>query len=86
MLLQHCRNGQVKRTIFDNQAILSLNQSLQQLAQQKDLTYLDIHQQLLADNGLLKANYTADGVHINGAAYTIWKKLVDPYVSNILVD
>lgn len=79
-------NPQVKRTIFDNQAILSLNQSLQQLAQQKGLIYLDIHQQLLADNGLLKAIYTADGVHINGAAYIIWKEIVDPYVSAILAD
>ncbi len=79
-------NPQVKRTVFDNQSILSLNQSLQQLTQQKGLIYLDIHQRLLADNGLLNANFTADGVHINGAAYSVWKEMVAPYVSRILVD
>lgn len=79
-------NPQVKRTVFDNPSIISLNQSLQQLAQQKGLIYLDIHEPLLANNGLLKASYTADGVHINGAAYSIWKKIVDPYVSTISAD
>jgi len=73
-------NSVVKQTVFDNQAIVSLNRSIQQLAKKEGLTYLNIHQQLLDKEGVLKAAYTADGVHINGAAYMIWKELVTPYL------
>ncbi|MFK7979742.1 MAG: hypothetical protein AB8G86_07150, partial [Saprospiraceae bacterium] len=72
-----------KNTIFNNQAIVSLNKSIQALAKQEGLPYLNIHQQLLNEAGLLKAAYTADGVHINGAAYMIWKEIVRPHISSL---
>ena len=72
-------NSEVKKTVFNNQEIVSLNKSIQQLAQKEGLTYLDIHQQLLSKDGILKAEFTADGVHINGTAYMIWKEIVNPY-------
>ncbi len=76
-------NSAVKQTVFDNQAIVSLNNSIQQLAKKEGLTYLNIHQQLLDSQGVLKAGYTADGVHINGGAYMIWKEMVMPYVNRL---
>jgi len=74
-------NSTVKKTVFENQKIVSLNRAIQQLAQQNGLPYLDIHQQLLDKDGVLKAEFTADGVHINGGAYMIWKKMVSPYIN-----
>ena len=74
-------NSAVKNTVFDNKAIVSLNKSIQEIATKEGLPYLDIHQQLLDNSGVLKAKYTADGVHINGEAYTIWKEIVSPYLS-----
>ncbi len=77
-------NATVKSTVFDNETILALNQSLQQIAKKEGLPYLNIHQQLLDDSGLLKAEYTADGVHINGSAYMIWKEIVTPHLKPLL--
>lgn len=77
-------NTRVKKTVFNNQAIVSLNKSLQQIATQTGLTYLNIHQELLNQQGVLKAEYTADGVHINGAAYMVWKEIVNPYVKALI--
>jgi len=75
-------NNQVKKIAFSNIAIRSLNEKLKNLAQQYDLPYLDIHDKLLDADGHLAVNFTADGVHINGAAYQIWKDIVTPYFSN----
>ena len=74
-------NTKVKNTVFNNKEIKLLNQSLQQLAQKEGLIYIDIHQLLENEKGALAANFTADGVHINGEAYTIWKDTVTPYIT-----
>ena len=76
-------NSAVKNTVFDNAAIVSLNKALQQIAKKEGLPYLNIHQQLLDDSGVLKAEYTADGVHINGGAYMVWKGIVSPHVNSL---
>lgn len=75
-------NDQVKNTVFDNQEIVLLNQSIKALAEKEALPYIDIHQQLLNDKGELAAKFTADGVHINGAAYSIWKAAITPFLMN----
>lgn len=75
-------NSEVKNTVFDNKRIVEVNSAIQKIAQQEGLKYLDIHQQLLDKNGRLDAKFTADGVHINGAAYLIWKGMVSPYISS----
>lgn len=73
-------NTHVKNTVFNNKEINLLNESIQELAQNKGLIYLDIHQLLKNEKGELGANFTADGVHINGAAYAIWKEVVTPHI------
>lgn len=73
-------NAGVKNTVFDNTSILEVNQAIQNIAEKEGLIYLDIHQQLLDDTGQLSAKFTADGVHINGKAYAIWKEIVLPYI------
>lgn len=75
-------NDQVKNTVFNNKDIIALNQSLKDIAQKENVTYLNIHQRLVDKHGLLNAEYTADGVHINGIAYNIWKEIVDPLIIN----
>ena len=75
-------NNRVKNTVFQNTAIISLNNSLKELAEKEGLPYLDIHQQLRNGKGLLKAEYTADGVHINGVAYLKWKDIVSFYFND----
>ncbi len=73
-------NTNVKNTVFNNKEINLLNKSIQELAAKEGLKYLDIHRLLKNEKGELDANFTADGVHINGAAYTIWKDAIMPHI------
>ena len=76
-------NASVKNTVFDNKRIVEVNQAIQSIAQKEGLTYLNIHEKLLDTNEQLAAKFTADGVHINGKAYAIWKELVNPFVAQL---
>lgn len=73
-------NTNVKNTVFNNKEIKLLNKSIKDLALKEGLIYLDIHQLLKNDKEELAAKFTADGVHINGAAYSIWKEVVSPHI------
>lgn len=54
------------------QSIVDLNALLSPLAEKYGYTYVDIYSQLVDTDGQLKAEYTADGVHLKGNAYQIW--------------
>lgn len=73
-------NKGVRNNVFDNKEIARLNGELKILCEKKGITYLDLHSLLLDDKGQLATKYTADGVHINGAAYLIWKEVVFDYI------
>ena len=79
-------NSIVKNSVFDNNLINQLNVSIKDLAIKEGLVFIDIHQKLMDKNGQLDAKFTADGVHINGTAYLIWKDLVKPYLANLLAE
>lgn len=62
-------------TGIDNATVQSLNQSLQALAGQKNLPYLDIYSAVVdAQNNF---TYTVDGVHPTGEGYSIWTGIVE---------
>ncbi len=73
-------NPQVKNTVFSNREIRLLNKDLKDFAKKSQIFYLDIHNELTDKNGNLDAKFTADGIHLNGAAYVIWKKKVEKYI------
>ncbi|MBQ8527968.1 MAG: hypothetical protein IJ429_05775 [Lachnospiraceae bacterium] len=62
-------------TGIDNTVVQNLNLSLQQLAEQKGITYLDIYSAVVdADNNF---TYTVDGVHPTGEGYVIWTGILE---------
>ncbi len=66
-----------------NTAILAFNQMLQELAKEKGAIYIDLHQKMVDENGLLNEKYTFDGIHLSGDAYLVWKKTLDPVVEQL---
>ena len=52
-------------------ATLSYNMELKTLAKKHDIPILDIHAKLVGEEGLLKPEYSKDGLHITGAGYEI---------------
>lgn len=56
-----------------NQRISALNQSLQQLAQQHNAAFINLHQVMANAEGNLKTTlHTGDGVHLSVAGYRVW--------------
>lgn len=56
-----------------NANVLDVNQRLQKLAQEFGYDYLDLHALMKDDQGELKQDLTADGLHINADGYKIWQ-------------
>ena len=52
-----------------NQDIINLNIEINKLAEKYNLTYVDTHSVLVDSEGMLNANYTLDGLHLNDDGY-----------------
>ncbi|HHB80000.1 MAG TPA: sialate O-acetylesterase [Saprospiraceae bacterium] len=66
-----------------NKAIFMFNEKLQELAVEKHLVYVDLYGKFVDETGRLDKKYTHDGIHLNGAAYLVWKKTIDPLVEQL---
>ncbi|MBL0883983.1 MAG: sialate O-acetylesterase [Chitinophagaceae bacterium] len=53
-----------------------VNQALQEYCTKKKLIFVDLYSHFKDANGHLSANYTNDGVHINGAGYFLWRSVL----------
>ncbi len=58
--------------------ISTINSELRQICMQlsANLTYIDLNPLFSDKEGKLKKEYTNDGLHLNGAGYLLWKKLL----------
>lgn len=60
----------------DNDKITAVNERLEELAQRKDIEYLDIAPAFTNDEGNLKKALSIDGIHINAKGYELWYSLI----------
>ncbi|MEM1323782.1 MAG: GDSL-type esterase/lipase family protein [Bacteroidota bacterium] len=73
-------NNEVRKTGIQNADILQLNTQIQELAEEFQLTYIDLHTIMQDEQGRLDAQLTSDGVHLNIKAYQRWKGAIfEPY-------
>lgn len=70
-------NPKWKRTDEKNQQVAALNTMLTKYAALHSLTFVDINRSLSV-NGVLKDEYTTDGVHLTPSAYEAWRQLLEP--------
>jgi lysophospholipase L1-like esterase len=64
---------------LNNRTIYNLNAELKELANGKGLTFVDVTTPL-SDGVKLNSAYTTDGIHLNGAGYSIWAQTIKPYM------
>lgn len=57
--------------IRTNEAIREMNDAICERATERQIAYLDLHDRLADESGLLKAEYTYDGLHLNVAGYEV---------------
>ncbi len=70
-------NNIVSPTPVDNGDIDALNARIKEFALAKNLIFVDVNSVLRDLDGNLDAAYTLDGIHINGAAYQKWAKVLN---------
>lgn len=56
--------------------ILAVNQALEKLAIEFDVSFIDIHNEFLDSDGRLDAKYTYEGLHLNAEGYKLWAKIL----------
>lgn len=70
-------NPKWKRTEEKNPLVAQLNDRLREYAQRSGLLFVDVNA-VLSANGVLKEEYTSDGVHLTPAAYARWREILVP--------
>lgn len=64
-----------------NRKVQQINARLADLAEISEIELIDTYAHFSDGNGLLAAEYTNDGVHLTGAAYAQWVKLINQHIS-----
>lgn len=67
---------------MDNDDIDEVNEAIQKMAQENNLTYIDLNSKLTDADGNLHAKYTMDGIHLNGEGYLELKNALVSFVEN----
>ena len=75
-------NNQLRSNGEVNKKIIDLNAKLKELAQTLSFQYIDLFTAFLDKDNQLDAQYTSDGVHLNGQGYLIWKEIIEKDVVN----
>ena len=75
-------NNELGKPKTTNQQIDSLNISIQTIAKRFNIQYVYINSKLKDAKGRLDEKFSEDGLHINGAAYLIWKSVIENYFNN----
>lgn len=70
-------NPKWKRTEEKNPEIATLNARLRDYAQKNSILYIDLNA-ALSSNGILRDEYTTDGVHLTPSAYAVWRDILEP--------
>ena len=65
----------------NNKTILMINEEIQKLCNEFGCTYIDLHSNLLDENGYLRKNLSDDGIHLNANGFEIWTSLLKPYLN-----
>lgn len=75
-------NHQIFKNKGVNEKVLLLNTKLKDLDKNFSFQYIDLFSAFLDGNNELDAQYTTDGVHLNGQGYLIWKEIIEKDVND----
>lgn len=64
-----------------NSDIIDINNKLVKLTKEEGATYIDLHKELVDDNGLLKIEYTVDGLHLSSEGYEKVTEVLRKYIN-----
>ena len=65
----------------NNNTILTINEEIKNLCDEFGCTYIDLHSNLIDENGYLRKELSDDGIHLNANGFEIWTNLLKPYLN-----
>lgn len=74
-------NSAFPRSDHFRDRILSLNQQYRRIAADAGATYVDVWPALAGPNGEIRAEFTADGLHLSIAGYKAWTDVLRPHLA-----
>lgn len=72
-------NNAQRKTGTTNDEIAALNAQIAQISRDFALPLIDLGTPFQDANGKLAAQFSQDGLHLNGIGYAVWKKAIEPY-------
>ena len=64
----------------NNKDVIAINKKIKDIADDKNITYIDIYSHLLDENDNLKLSYTKEGLHLNEEGYEAVYKILEDYI------
>jgi len=68
-------------SIKENDTVVVFNEKLKKLTIEKSLPFINLHDRFTDSKGLLKQDFTIDGIHLTGKGYLQWKQMIEDYVN-----
>lgn len=74
------REQEINAPLLKNVHIRSVNEQIKALTETLDVPFIDIHSLLADEEGQLKKEYSADGLHLTPLGYEVWSQALRPCV------
>ena len=58
----------------------ALNREIERLCDELELNFIDLYPHFLGEDGGIRQGLHTDGLHLSGAGYRLWQKLLTPYL------
>ena len=78
LFLQSCLpiNNEVRKITIDNQDLQTINQGIKKIATDYGTSFINLYPDFTDKKGNLDTDYTADGIHLNGKGYAVWRNKI----------
>lgn len=84
LFLQSCLpvNDEVRTITIDNKDLQTINQGIEKIATDFAVPFINLYPDFTDNRGNLNTDFTADGIHLNGKGYAVWKGKIARFVNN----
>lgn len=82
--INNTKNSKIKKDVIgarNNEKIKETNKKIKEICKEKNITYVNVYDELTNKNGNLKLEYTVEGLHISDEGYKKITNILSKYVN-----
>ena len=82
--INNTKNSKIKKDVVgtrNNEKIKETNKKIKEICKEKNITYVNVYEELTDKNGNLKLEYTVEGLHISDEGYKKITNVLSKYVN-----